>query len=117
MFDQKSWELYLNAELMLSERWLLGAGLRYRDGDLNSTADAFNSIVLAAEAITQDTAVRNNTFAYRLDAQTLSFSIGLDYALSDYSSLNLGYEYQAIDAAAGIDYDKKQVRLRYLYSF
>lgn len=109
--------LSLSADYTLSSSWLLSLGYIYRDGDVASTAVPNDRIVAAAAAITDDPAFGAGRFAYRLDAEVHTLSIDLDGAMSQNSSLVLGYEFQQTTAAGGIDYDKSLLRLSWVRGF
>ena len=117
VFDHQVPEFNLSVDYLWSDAVLLLASYRYRDGDIVSSTVSYDRILVNAEAFTQDKAFGNNTFAYRLDAGTHVLHFALNYALSESTSIDLGYEYQSSNADGGIDYDKSVTRLRLLYSY
>jgi hypothetical protein len=114
VFDQQSLGLRLRGDLTLGELWLLSLSLGFRDGDVASTATPNAVISAAAEAITDDPAFGVNRFAYRLDAQVMSFAVDFDRALGETASLVFGYQFQHTDAVGDLDYDTSRVRIAYV---
>ena len=117
VFDQDSWEVFLGADYQISDLGLLTLEYRFIDGDVTSTAVPYDRVSVMAEAINKDDAFGEDTFAYRLDAETRSITVGINYALSENSALDLSYQHLETEAPGGIDYDKSVVRLRVLFSF
>jgi hypothetical protein len=117
VFDHRVRELEFGVDYLCSESLLLLASARLIDGDIASTAVPYDRILAEAKAFTQDYAFGGDTFTYRLEARTYAFSIALNRALDERTSLDFGWEYQRSEADGGIDYSRSLARLRLLYSW
>ena len=116
-FDLDRLSATVLADFTVNQRLLLTFGTTWRDGDVASTAIPNTNIIDASEAITDDPVFGDNFFAYKIDAEVLSFAVDASIAVGGDASVVVGYEYQDTDAVAGIEYDKTIVRANYVRSF
>lgn len=116
-FNQEAHSVSLTGIYTITDRLTTYFGYTRREGDVTSTTLRNLPIFLAADAIAADSAFGTNTFAYRIYASTDIFNIGLSWALSGHSSINLGYERRHSDSSHGLQYDNNIAHLDLLYSY
>jgi hypothetical protein len=90
---------------------------KHREGGVTSSTRRNYDIFEASDAIAPDSAFGNDFFAYRIDASSNIFSLGLSWTLNGHASLNLGYERIDSDASHGLEYVNDIAQLSLLYSF
>ncbi|MBI2994550.1 MAG: hypothetical protein HYY48_10305 [Gammaproteobacteria bacterium] len=88
----------------INGNWSLLFGFTRRMGEVTSTTRIGPEIFEASDAIAPDEVFGADRFAYRIDADTNIFSIGLSRAVGDHVSINVGYEYQDSDAYEELNY-------------
>ncbi len=121
VFDTEEISLLQNVDYTLGRRWTLYLTYNYLDGDIVSTATPTLQIVNAADAIDADDAFGGaaaNKFAYRLEAKTDVFTLGVNLKISDKHSLDLSGRWIDSDAkSGGISYERRLLSLAYLTRF
>ena len=100
----------------VSERWSVLFGYARRMGQVTSTTRINNEIFQASDAIAPDEVYGIDRFAYRVDANTNIFSLGLSRAMGDHVSINLGYDYQDSSAEYGLSYANHIGHITVLFS-
>ncbi len=118
VFDQQGWTLGLNGNYLLTSRWLLSAGYKYYNGDMDSSCTPDN-VGKVFENATVNAITLDNVFGgcvYKLDGRANMLSLDLGYAIGQHSSLNLGVRYQA-GSADDLDYSNTSVQASYMYSY
>lgn len=88
-----------------------------REGGVTSTVGRDPEILEYADAIALDSAFGSGRYAYRTDASSNIFSLGLSWALTSHTSLNLGYKWMDCDVGYGLNYTNNVGQLNLLYSF
>ena len=103
-FELSGTGAYARVNCAVDEKLLVGAGLSVRRGDVESTTRPNLEIFEASSAIAPDPTFGPNFFAYRLRGTTDAATLTASWALSDRSSLNLGYSAERTRAYDGLDY-------------
>lgn len=117
VFNQERLGASVLGNVALGQAWLLSLGYAYLTGDVDSNATPNDRIIAARKASIEDPVFGNGRLVYRLEANVHSLSLDLTRAVTRNSSLVLGYGFQAIRAQGGIDYERNQVKLSYVYVF
>jgi hypothetical protein len=90
-FDLHGQSVGARAAYDVSDRLQVGARVSARRGDVVSTTRQNLDIFLASDAIAADPTFGSDFYAYRLRGTTTTAKATLSWALSDRSSLNVGY--------------------------
>ena len=106
-FDLRGHSAFARAAFDVDERLEIGGRLAVRRGDVESTTRRNFAIFEASDAIAADPAFGPDFFAYRLRGTTISGAASLSWALSDHSSLNLGYRIARTRAYDSLDYTNR----------
>ncbi len=116
-FDGDNHSYAINAAYTLTEHLVLLSGYARRTGDVCATTRIDFGIFDVSTAIAPDPVFGIDRFAYRLDADTDIFQLGMSYALGDHWAVNLSYEYRDSNGKGGVTYtsDIAQLGLRYRY--
>ena len=116
-FDTDSHNLDVNAAYQINNQLSLILGYAFRTGDITSTTLRNREVFEASDAIAADPVFGPDRFAYRIDADTSIFSVGLSLAFNNHMSLNVNYVYQDSDAYEDLTYSNNLVRFELLYSY
>lgn len=120
VFDLESTTLFANVDFSINDPAVLYATALFRDGDIVSTAIPTVAIVTAAsrEQFAPDPVFAPGGVAYRLAAETIQFSMGLNYAINRVMAFDVSGRYYDIDAdLQGISYDGFIVTAGLLFQF
>ncbi|MDP2128368.1 MAG: hypothetical protein Q8K97_13440 [Pseudohongiella sp.] len=117
VFDQKSATVSGRLDYTLPNYSLLSFGYRFRDGDIEASSRPGSPLLLVAKAIARDTGLGRNYVAYLIEARSHSFSVDWAVAVTDNSSIGIGYQRSIADAGRGIEYDHNNVRAEYTLRF
>lgn len=112
-FDHRAQSLLLSAGLDVGETSTLTFRYQGRKGDVTSVS-APNAVILAAAEVraTDDAYDEPGWIAYRLDATTHVFGLGLATAITERASFDVRFERQLTDTEAdGLSYDNNVLRL------
>ncbi|MBF0591632.1 MAG: hypothetical protein HQL02_06040 [Nitrospirae bacterium] len=92
-FDQVGNKGSVVLNYLLTERLLASLGDSVYYGDVNSTGepDDFNTVKSFTKALIRDTTFNSRLWTYRFEALANEFTVGLSYALSGHTSLNVSY--------------------------
>ena len=101
----------------LTENLTAYLGYTHREGGVISSTRRNLNIFTASDAITPDTAFGNDFFAYRIDASSNKFSLGLSWALNGHASLNLGYDWMETTGNRNLEYSNNLAHCSLIYSF
>ncbi|HEX3633247.1 MAG TPA: hypothetical protein VHZ01_12115 [Casimicrobiaceae bacterium] len=104
VFDLRGQSAFARVAYDVTERLQVGARVSVRRGDVESTTRQNLAIFLASDAIAADPTFGSDFYAYRLRGTTSSANATLSWALSDNSSLNLGYAVARTSAYDDLDY-------------
>lgn len=105
IFDLRGYSAFLRADQALDDRWLIGARLALRRGDVESTSQRSRAIFLASDAIADDPAFGDPLlFGYRLRGTTRSLGGTLSYAASDRAAIHVAYVDEHTHAAQNLRY-------------
>ena len=116
-FDLDSVSLSLGADYMLTPATLISLGYTHRKGDVVSSTRRNRQIFVVSEAIAPDPAFGPGVIAYRLDARSHIFELGLSHAIGSRLSANLGVARSLTYGRGGNDYYGSRVSASLLYSF
>ena len=108
---------FARAAYDVTDRVQIAATMSVRRGDVVSTTRPDRTIFLASEAIAADPTFGPDFFAYRLRGTTATVSAILSVALSERSSVNLGYAAAHTRATQGLDYQGSVTDLSVTYRF
>jgi len=109
-----------NFNYYFSEALTFSTGLGLQTGDIVSTATPTLAVVNAADVIEPDNAFGGHDtqrFAYRLNATSLIFDAGVQYAFISGFALGSTYQYINTSAADPIEYDRHVVSFNLEYAF
>ena len=119
VFDTDLHRFYLNGEWRRGRAtWYGGAG--WQTGDTQSTAADNDRIEAVASADAPDPALSTTSrprIAYRLDADTITTTLGCNFALQPNLALDVAALYFDADSATGAHYVGYRVSVRVLYRF
>ena len=104
VFDLRGQSAFARAAYDVSERLQIGGRLSVRRGDVESTTRQNLAIFLASDAIAADPAFGSDFYAYRLRGTTRTASLNASWALSDRSSINVGYAVASTAAYDDLNY-------------
>jgi hypothetical protein len=101
----------------LNYQWSLAFSYVRRMGEVCSTTFRNSEIFQASDAITPDPVFGPEKFAYRIDADTDIYSIGVNRGIGNHLAADLSYTYRDSTADAGPEYSTGllQFRLNYTY--
>ena len=116
-FDTDAHNLGINGQYEINSRLSLILGYTCRTGSITATTLRNNEIFAASDAISADPVFGPDRFAYRIEADTSIFTVGLSMAVNDSMSVNFNYTYQDSDAYEDLAYSNNLVRLDLLYSY
>ncbi len=116
-FDTAAHNLDINAAYQINNQLSLVFGYVFRAGEITATTLRNAEIFEASDAIAKDLAFGPDRFAYRIEADTNRYSIGLSLACNNHMSLNATYVYQDSDAYEDLSYSNNLVRVELLYSY
>lgn len=116
-WDQRAWDLALQAELELNAVSWLSARYDFRSGDIVSTGLPYAEIAGAAKAVTLDTAFGPHAAAYRIDARTHGLTVDYNRVMGEAGTVYVGIERQETRGTRDIDYGVTVVRTGLIYSF
>jgi hypothetical protein len=117
VFDLRGQSGFVRGGYAVSDALALGANFTVRRGDVVSTTRQNLDIFLASDAIAADPAFGSDFFAYRLHGTTKTIGLSSSWALSDRSSLNLGYTDERTRAYDGLDYRGRSGQLSFAYRY
>lgn len=117
VFDLETHTIAFNGIYFVNHNIAVTAGYSLQIGDAYSTNELTEEIAEYASAAAQDDAFGHNQVAYKLSAQTHSFSLAGSYAFNANSSVNLGYTHHWIDGEYGMSYHVNVVELCLMYRF
>lgn len=123
VYDTSDIRLFINADLLLGKRATLYSTLDYISGDIVSiiSEDNLSSNVLdildSADEIQSDPSFANNEIAYRVDADTITLSLGLNVKLAKKQSVDLFARTISSEVSSNISYNRLIVSLSYLARF
>jgi hypothetical protein len=92
-------------------------GYTHREGGVTSSTRRNLNIFAASDAITPDNVYGNDFFAYRIDARSNKFSLGLSWALNGHASLNLGYDWMKTTGNHNLVYTNNLAHCSLIYRF
>lgn len=116
-WDQRSWNLGLQAEWDLNEVSWLSLRHEFRSGDIVSSGLPYARVAGAAKAITLDTAFGAHTVAYRIDARTNGLAFDFNRVIGRSGTVYVGVEHQETRGTMDIDYGVTLARLGYIRGF
>ncbi|MCP4767490.1 MAG: hypothetical protein GY875_14590 [Gammaproteobacteria bacterium] len=122
VFDTSDARIFLNIDTNFSKKDLVYTTFSYITGDTVSSSSPTLDIINAADAIEPDDAfggIEANQFAYRIDADTVAFSVGYNRILTRDLSLDLSALYVESEANYddSISYDRTILRASLLGRF
>ncbi len=117
VFALRGQSIYARAGYALNDRWLFGAKLAVRRGDVVATTRPDLEIFVASAAIAADPTFGPDFFAYRLRGTTDTATVSASWALDDRSSINAVYVEERTDAAGGVYYRSHGVNLLYAWRY
>jgi hypothetical protein len=112
-YDVQGNTVSLAADYTLGSTWLLSAGLAQRRGLITSTGVHTQAIWDASTAWSKDFALGDDS--YSIYARTTMINVGVSYALSDATSLNLNIARWMSRANGGFDYNNNIFRVSILH--
>ena len=116
-FDTDAHNFGITGMYQINERLSLLLGYTFRTGQITATTLRNTEIFDASDAIAVDPVFGPDRFAYRIDADTSIFSVGLSLALNYHSSVNVNYIYRDTNAYEDIAYSNNLVHVQLLYRF
>lgn len=117
VFDLRGKSGFVRGGYAISDTLEVGANFAVRRGDVVSTTRQNLDIFLASDAIAADPAFGNDFFAYRLRGTTRTAALSSSWAVSDHSSLNVGYTDERTQASNGLDYRGRVGQLSFAYRY
>ena len=118
IFDLRGYGAFVRADQALDERWLIGARVAVRRGDVESTSQRSRAVFLASDAIAADPAFNDPLLiGYRLRGSTRSIGGTLSYALSDSAVIDVAYLDERTHAAQSLSYRSRIVNAGFAYRF
>ncbi len=131
VFDLKHDRAFLSLDYAPNQRQTYYASYSYRKGEIWSTAqvafcdgtpaDDIFPLISAAKAAEPDEAFNNafcgNWLAYQLDADTHTFTVGANIAVSGKSAVDVSAVWVDSEATGTIDYQSTIIRASYLVRF
>ncbi len=119
VFDQEHHDLTLDGSALLTDALLLGAGFTYRRGDFDSNAQQSRFSVLARNDV--EAVARDDVFGgwvYRIEGNSYSPFVRLNYGLTDHWSCELGYRFQLAEGDGdGLRYRSHAVTALVLFRY
>jgi hypothetical protein len=109
--------LYARGSYALTERWDLAFGFGVRSGDVVASTRRNFQIFTASSAIARDPAFGPDYFAYRLYGVTRTPWAGVNWALTEYSTLRVVYTRDLTYGANGFNYYNTIVSAAFLHRF
>jgi hypothetical protein len=88
-----------------------------REGGITSTVSYDPEILEYGDAVAVDRAFGNNRYAYKVDASTNLVSVGLSWAMTGHTSVNLGYDWMETTGEYDLAYSNNLAHLNLIYSF
>lgn len=116
VYDLSAQQLALTFTYLLTDRLSTFGGYTHRRGDVVASTEIKPKIFRVSDAIAYDRAAGPGIIAYRLDADSNSYALGLSWALSDHASVNASYQRWHTRAAGGFIYDNNHAFINLLYS-
>ena len=117
VFDTTSHTYAGRVDFFYNEVVSLFAGYALRDGDVVSTTRRNPEIFAASKALTPDRPFGPDFVAYKIDAIVHILTFGMSFAITEKSSLNVGYERQIGLGKNGLDYYNDVFRAGVLFSY
>lgn len=114
VFHLETLAMNLDAEYLMTNGWLLMAGLGVEDGDINASTTAPDLFDADPPPWLPDPVFGRDFRTYRLDATAYGLHAGLSVPLSPRSSFNLQARRTEVDAEGGISYGATRWQLSYL---
>lgn len=117
VFDTTAHTYAGRVDFFYNEVVSLFAGYALRDGDVVSTTRRNPEIFAASKALTPDRPFGPDFVAYKIDAIVHILTFGMSFAITEKSSLNVGYERQIGLGKNGLDYYNDVFRAGVLFSY
>jgi len=118
IYDYDSTSVYADIEYAFENGMLLNAGYRRVNGfTISSTTQPTLDLYKVADAIYSDPAFKGNWVAYRLEADTNEWSLGLSIPSGLDSSINFGYSLYDSSAVSGNAYVNRILSVSYVHNF
>jgi opacity protein-like surface antigen len=117
VYDLTSQQLALKFNYTLTNRLLIFGGYTRRHGDVVASTRLNFKIFEVSDAIAFDQAAGPNIVAYRLNARSNIYSLGLSWALTDHASLNANYQRWHTRTSGGFIYDNNNVFINLIYAY
>jgi hypothetical protein len=118
VFDLRGYGAFVRADQALDERWLIGARVAVRRGDVESTSQRSRAVFLASDAIADDPAFNDpQLFGYRLRGSTRSVAGTVSYAMSERAVIDVAYVDERTHAAQNLAYRSRIVNAGFVYRF
>ena len=116
-FDVEGASLSLGADYMVTRATSVSAAYTYRTGDVVSSTRRHASIFGVSSAIARDPVFGPDTIAYKLDAHSHVVELRVSHALSERSSLNVGFARSFTYGDGGNDYYGNSLSASLIYNF
>jgi len=116
-FDLDGAAVVLGADFTLTRDTLVSAAYTYRKGDVVSSTRRNRDVFVASDAIARDPAFGPDIIAYRLDARSHVFELGVSQALGSRLSANFGVARSLTYGRGGNDYYGTAVSASLIYAF
>ena len=118
VFDQAGHKLSILSNFLVTNKILISLGYSIRHGDITSTNNGQNSMEVWDDirAITLDNSYNKPLSTYKIRSTIQEISLGMTYALSGHTSLNLNYNYTDGNAS-GQSYFANILNIGFNYSF
>jgi len=117
VFDLQSHAAAFDVRYSLSEKTMFFAAHTWREGDVVSTSMPNAKIFRTSTALARDPVFGAGISAYKLDAITRTFSVGVSHAVTSRSALNLSYQRQMTHGAGDNNYFKNVFAATYAHGF
>lgn len=118
LFDLRGYTAFVRADHALDERWMVGARVAWRRGDVESTSRRSRAVFLVSDAIADDPAFGDPLlFGYRFRGTTRSLGATLSYALSDRAAIHVAYLDERTRAAQDLRYGSRIASAAFGYRF
>ena len=101
----------------LLERLDVTASFSVRGGDVTSSTRRNQQIFRASDAVAPDPAFGPDYFSYRLYGVTRTPSLGLHWAIAEYSSLQVVYARELTHAVMGLNYYSTLLNATFIHRF
>ncbi len=116
-FELSGRSLFARGSYALAERVDLTLAYSVRSGDVVSSTRRNFQIFRASAAISPDPAFGPDYFAYRIKGVTRAPAIGVQWALAEYSSLQVVYSRELTHATGGLNYYSTVFNVSFLNKF